>query len=164
MARGDVLRPIALMAGIILLGGVVLGLLGWAAMALLPESDSAEAVTDVGLGDPSTSAEVGELGPAAADDAVVDVDTCEIVDGQVQIGGSIENTSGVSQAFVIHVAVLFDDELFDGQTADVPVATVEDGEAIVWSASAGSVDPEDESQVDPECEVDRIGLAEELEP
>ena len=156
------LRPIALMAGIILLGGVVLGLLGWAAMALLPESDSAEAVTDVGLGDPATSAEVAELAPAGEDDAVVDVDTCEVVDGVVEVAGSLENTSGGPQAFVIHVGVLFDDQLFDGLTADVPVATVDDGEALVWSASAGSVDPEDESQVDPECQVDRVGLAEEL--
>jgi hypothetical protein len=162
MARGPVLRPIALMAAIILVGGVVLGLLGWAAMALLPESDSAEAVTDVGLGDPSTSAEVAELGPAAEDDAVVDVDSCDVVDGQVQIAGSLENTSGAPQAFVIHVGVLFQDELFDGLTADVPIATVDDGDELVWSASAGSVDPDDESQVDPECEVDRIGLAEEL--
>jgi hypothetical protein len=162
MARGQVLRPIALMAGIILVGGVVLGLLGWAAMALLPEGDGAEAVTDVGLGDPGTSAEVAELAPASEDDAVVDVDTCEIVDGQVQVGGSLENTSGAPQAFVIHVGVLFEDELFDGLTADVPVATVDDGEQLIWSASAGSVDPEDEAQVDPECEVDRVGLAEEL--
>ena len=162
MARGPVLRPIALMAGIILVGGVVLGVLGFVAMALLPESDGADAVTDVGLGDPATSAEVGELGPASEGDAVVDVDTCEIVDGQVQIGGSIENTSGAPQAFVIHVGVLFDGELFDGLTADVPVATVDDGDELVWAASAGSVDPDDDSQVDPECEVDRIGLAEEL--
>jgi hypothetical protein len=161
MARGPVLRPIALMAAIIVVGGVVLGLLGWAAMALLPESDSAEAVTDVGLGDPSTSAEVAELAPAAEDDVVVDVDTCEVVDDQVRIGGSLENTSGAPQAFVIHVGVLFDGVLFDGLTTDVPVATVDDGDELVWAASAGSIDPEDESQVDPECEVDRIGLAEE---
>ena len=150
------------MAGIIVLGGIVLGLLGWAAMGVLPESDGGDAVTDVGLSHPTTSAEVAELGPAAGGDAVVDIDSCAVVDGEVEVTGSLENTSGVDQAFVIHVAVLFDDELFDGLTADVPVATVPDGGELAWSAAAGSVDSEDESQVDPECEVDRIGLAEEL--
>jgi hypothetical protein len=150
------------MAGIILLGGIVLGLLGWAAMGALPESEGDAAVTDVGLGDPSTSAELAELAPAGDGDAVVDVDSCEIVDGIVEVSGSLENTSGGPQAFVIHVGVLFDDQLFDGLTADVPVATVPDGEEQLGSAAAGSVDPDDDAQVDPECEVDRIGLAEEL--
>lgn len=153
-------RVLALLGGIVV-GGIVLGLLGWAAMGALPTSDGEGAVTDVGLGDPSTSAEVVELATAGEDDAVVEIDTCEVVDGVVRVDGRVENTSGAPQAFVIHVGVLFDDELFDGQTADVPVGTVADGASLTWSTSAGSVD---ETQADPRCEVDRVGLAEELSP
>ena len=162
MAQRPVLRPLAQMAGIVVVGGLVLGLLGWAAMGVLPKSDAADPVTDVELGDPAAAADLAESGVADPGDAEVDVDGCEVVDGVVQVGGTLENTSGASQAFVVHVAVLFDDELFDGLTADVPVPTVGDGEEIGWSAMAGSVDPEDDSQVDPECEVDRVGLAEDL--
>jgi hypothetical protein len=163
MTRGPVLRPIALMAGIIVLGGIVLGLLGWAAMGVLPESDAEDPDTVVDLGDPALSAvEVAEDRIATPDDAVVDVDTCEVVDGVVQVAGRLQNTSGAAQAFVVHVGVVFDGQLFDGLTADIGVPTTEDGDEADWAAPAGSVDLEDEAQQDPECEVDRVGLGVEL--
>ena len=156
-------RRIAALLGVVVVGGVVLGLIGWAAMGVLPESDAADPDTEVELGDlaaPPEGAEVQEVATAEADDATVTIELCEVIDDVVQVGGNVRNTSGVAQAFVVHVAVLFDGVLFDGQTTDVPVPTVEDGAAADWTAPAGSVDPEDETQVDPECEVDRLGLAE----
>jgi len=157
------IRRIGALLAIVLLGGVGLGLVGWAAMGVLPESDAADPETEVELGDLATSpaaAEVQEVAAANAGDASVTIEVCDVVDDVVQVGGSLRNTSGAAQAFVVHVAVLFDGVLFDGQTADVAVSTLEDGATADWTAPAGSVDPEDETQVDPECEVDRVGLAE----
>jgi hypothetical protein len=94
-------------------------------------------------------------------DAVVEVDRCEVADGVVQVVGRLENTSGADQAFVVHIGVVFEDELFDGLTVDAPVPSLPDGDQRAWSASGGSVDPEDDLG-EPECRVDRVGLADQL--
>ena len=151
------------MVAIVLVGGVALGLVGWLAMSVLPESDGLDLNADEGAAADTLPPEVvvNELSPAGPGDATVDIERCEVVDGLVQVGGSLENTSGVRQAFVVHLAVLFDGQLFDGLPADIGVATLADGAEGEWAQAVGSVDPEDPSQTDPECELDRIGLGEE---
>jgi hypothetical protein len=159
-------RQVASILGVILVGGLFLGLIGWAAMGALPESDAADPDTEVDFGDPeietSLAPVVNEVAIAAPGDAVVNVERCEVVDDVVQVGGVLRNTSGDPQAFVVHVAVLFDGELFDGLTTDVGVAELADGEEATWASPAGSVDPEDESQQVPACEIDRVGLGTEV--
>jgi hypothetical protein len=151
------------MVGIVLVGGVVLGLVGWLAMSVLPESDGLDLNADEASAVTTIPAEVtvDEVAVAAPSDAVVDVDRCEVVDGLVEVGGSLENTSGARQAFVVHLAVLFDGQLFDGLPADIGVSTLDAGDEGAWAQAVGSVDPEDPSLVDPECELDRVGLGEE---
>ncbi len=152
------------MLAIVLVGGVTLGLVAWLAMSVLPESDGLDLNADEGASADTLPAEilVNELDEAAPDDASVDIDTCEVVDGLVQVAGRLQNTSGVRQAFVVHLAVLFDGQLFDGLPADIGVPTLADGAEGEWAQAVGSVDPDDPTQTDPECELDRVGLGEQV--
>ena len=86
-----------------------------------------------------------------------------MVDDLVEVGGRLANTSGAPQAFVVHLAVLFGDQLFDGQVEEIGVPTVPDrGRRGTGPRASARVEPADVAGLTPACEVDRVGLGDEL--
>jgi hypothetical protein len=151
------IRPAVSILLVVGLGAVVLAGAAWLAVNVLPDSDDVAEDDDIG-----PAIEVVEVAPATPDQYAVQVDRCEVVDDLVEVGGRLENTSGAPQSFVVHLAVLFGDQLFDGQVEEIGVPTVPDGEAGDWAQSVGSVEPADVAGLTPACEVDRVGLGDEL--
>ena len=152
------IRPVVSILLFVSLGAVVLAGAAWLAVKVLPDGDDVAEDDDVG-----PAIEVVEVAPATPDQYAVQVDRCEVVDDLVEVGGRLANTSGAPQAFVVHLAVLFGDQLFDGQTADIAVP---DGPRRrrrgTWADTVGSVEPADVAGLTPACEVDRVGLGDEL--
>jgi hypothetical protein len=145
-------------------GAVVLAGGAWLAVKVLPDApDEVELdlVLDPEIDDvePTNLVETGLAGP---DDAVVQVDRCEVVDDVIEAAGRLQNTSGGSQAFLLQLAVLVDDRLYDGTTTEVPVLVLADGAERDWAVVVGAIDPDAPPGASPVCEIERIGLAEAL--
>lgn len=151
------IRPVVSILLVVGLGALVLAGAAWLAVKVLPDGEDDAEDDDVDV-----PAEVVEVAPATPDQYAVQVDRCEVVDDLVEVGGRLANTSGAPQAFLVHLAVLFGDQLFDGQTADIAVPEVRDGDDAAWGDTVGSVEPADVAGLTPACEVDRVGLGEEL--
>ena len=139
-------------------GAVVLAGGAWLAVKVLPDSDSREEGSSSDL-DAESPTDLVETGLAGPDDAVVQIDRCEVVDGVIEAGGRLQNTSGASQAFLLQLAVLVDDRLFDGTTTAVPLRAMVDGADRYWAVVVGAVDPDAPPVDRPVCQIDRIALA-----
>jgi hypothetical protein len=152
------IRPVLLLLLVVGAGALVLAGGSWLAVQVLPDGDGGGGESGVEA-DAAVPVDLVEIGLAEPDDAVVQVDRCEVVDGVIEAGGRVQNTSGAPQAFLLQVAVLVDDRLFDGTITEVPVPTLADGEDRDWDVAVGAVDP-DAPPVDPPlCQVDRTSLA-----
>jgi hypothetical protein len=151
------IRPVVSIVLSIGLGAVVLAGAAWLAVNVLPTGDDVAA--DAFDAEPA----IVEVAAAAPDSYLIEVDRCEVIDGLVEVGGRLQNASGEAQAFVVHLAVLFDDRLFDGQTTEIGVPVVPDGETVDWAQSVGSVDVGDDGAALPTCEVDRVGFGDVLD-
>lgn len=157
------IRPVLSLLAVIGVGAVVLAGGAWLAVEVLP--DAPEEVTvdlDPDAPDDVESTDLVETALAGPDDAVVEVDRCEVVDEVIEAGGRLQNLSGGPQAFLLQLAVLVDGRLYDGTTTEVPVATLADGEDRGWAVAVGAVDPDAPPIAPPVCEIERIGLAEDL--
>jgi hypothetical protein len=151
------IRPAVFIVLVVGLGAVVLAGAAWLAVKVLPDGEVTADDYEV-----DQVANVVEVAAAPPDSYTVLVDRCEVVDDLVEVGGRLENTSGAEQAFVVHLAVLFGDRLFDGQVEEIGVPAVDDGETGAWAQTLGSVDPADTGDVAPTCEIDRVALGDEL--
>jgi hypothetical protein len=151
------LRPAVFIVLVVALGAVVLAGAAWLAVEVLPDGDVTPDDYEV-----DQVANVIEVAAAPPDSYTVQVDRCEVVGDLVEVGGHLENTSGAEQAFVVHLAVLFGDRLFDGQVEEIGVPDIEDGETRDWGQTVGSVDPAEVAGVAPTCEIDRVALGDEL--
>ncbi len=151
------IRPAVFIVLVVGLGAVVLAGAAWLAVKVLPDGEVTADDYEV-----DQVANVVEVAAAPPDSYMVQVDRCEVADDLVEVGGRLENTSGADQAFVVHLAVLFGDRLFDGQVEEIGVPAVGDGETGDWAQTLGSVDPADTGDVAPTCEIDRVALGDEL--
>lgn len=156
------IRPALSLLVVIGVGAVVLAGGAWLAVKVLPNApDEVELDLDP-EGDDIEPSDLVETGLAGPDDAVVQVDRCEVVDDVIEATGRLQNTSGGPQAFLLQMAVLVDDRLYDGTTTEVPVPILADGADRDWAVVVGAIDP-DAPPVNPlVCEIERIGLAVEL--
>ncbi len=142
-------------------GAFVLAGGAWLAVKVLPDGDDSEGTSSADV-DAGTAAELVETGLAAPDDAVVRIDRCEVVDDVIEAGGRVQNTSGAPQAFLLQLAVLVDDRLYDGTTTEVPVQGLADREYRGWTVTVGAIDPDAPPRDPPTCQIERIALAREL--
>ena len=155
------IRPVLSLLVVIGAGAFVLAGGAWLAVKVLP--DGAEGTDLIAEDhDDDEPPDLVETGLAAPGDAVAQVDRCEVIDGVIEAAGLVQNTSGGPQAFLLQVAVLVDDRLFDGTTTEVPVATMIDGADRDWVVAVGAVDPDAPPEDPPVCQVERIGLATEF--
>ena len=154
------IRPALSLLAVVGVGAVVLAGGAWLALEVLPDGDAdAEEAGD----DPDEDrVDLVEIALAEPDDAVVQVDRCEVVDDVIEAGGRVQNTSGAPQAFLLQLAVLVDDRLYDGTTTEVPVATLAVGADRDWAVTVGAIDPDAPPVDPPGCEIERIALAAEL--
>lgn len=141
-------------------GAFVLAGGAWLAVKVLPDGDESE--DDSAAESDAEEDVLVETGLADPDDALVQVDRCEVVDDVIEAGGRVQNTSGATQAFLFQLAVLVDDRLYDGTTTEVPVPRLADGEDRDWAVTVGAIDPDAPPLVPPVCAIDRIALAEAL--
>ncbi len=150
------------LVGFVGLGAIVLAGVAWLAVLVLPDAPE-DLELDLGPQDPEPeSVDLLETGLAAPEDAVVDVDRCEVSDGVIAAAGRFRNTSGRSQAFLLRLTVVVDGRLFDGTTTEMPLREMIDGASRDWEASIGAVDADAPPESPPTCAIDRIGLAQEL--
>jgi len=159
------IRPALSLLVVIGLGAFVLAGGAWLAVQVLPDApDEVEVDLDPeDTGDLEVApTDLVETGLAAPGDAVVQVDRCEVVDEVIEAAGRLQNTSGGSQAFLLQLAVLVDDRLYDGTTTEIPLATMTDGADQEWAVVVGAIDPDAPPVDPPVCEIERIGLATEL--
>jgi len=152
------IRPALSLLVVIGVGAVVLAGGAWLAVKVLPNSEDSEDESS-DESDADTPVELVETALAAPDDAVVEVDRCAVVDDVIEAGGRVQNTSGAPQAFLLQLAVLVDDRLYDGTTTEVPVATLADGADRDWSVAVGAIDPDSPPLGPPVCAIERIALA-----
>ena len=161
------IRPVLSLLVVIGVGAFVLAGGAWLAVRVLPDAPD-EVELDLAPEDGGDAAvestDLVETGLAGPDDAVVQVDRCEVVDDVIEAAGRLQNTSGGPQAFLLQLAVLVDDRLFDGTTTPVPVPILADGADREWAVVVGAIDPDAPPVDPPGCEIERIGLAQELEP
>lgn len=141
-------------------GAFVLAGGAWLAVKVLPDGDESE--DDSAAESDAEEDVLVETGLADPDDALVQVDRCEVVDDVIEAGGRVQNTSGATQAFLFQLAVLVDDRLYDGTTTEVPVPRLADGEDGDWAVTVGAIDPDAPPLAPPVCAIDRIALAEAL--
>lgn len=141
-------------------GAFVLAGGAWLAVKVLPDGDESE--DDSAAESDAEEDVLVETGLADPDDALVQVDRCEVVDDVIEAGGRVQNTSGATQAFLFQLAVLVDDRLYDGTTTEVPVPPLADGEDGDWAVTVGAIDPDAPPLGPPVCAIDRIALAEVL--
>jgi hypothetical protein len=152
------IRPVAAIVLFIALGAVVLAGTAWLAVKVLPDGEATIEDDVPGL----ETADVSEVGPADPADFATQVDSCDVVANQVRALGRLQNLATRPQAYVIHVAVVVDDVLLP-PAPGVPVATLEPGEDEAWGAVVAGLDPEDPGATAPTCEIDRVGLGDELD-
>jgi len=155
------IRPALSLLVVIGLGAFVLAGGAWLAVKVLPDGDSSEDEPS-GESDAATEVDLVEIGLADPDDALVQVDRCEVIDDVIEAGGRVQNTSGAPQAFLLQLAVLVDDRLYDGTTTEVPVAPLADGADVGWAVTVGAIDPDAPPVDPPVCQIDRIALAEDI--
>ena len=122
-------------------GAFVLAGGAWLAVKVLPDGDDSED-DPAAESDGDDAVDLVETGLADPDDAVVQVDRCEVVDDVIEAGGRVQNTSGAPQAFLLQLAVLVDDRLYDGTTTEVPVPLLADGADGEWAVTVGAIDPD----------------------
>jgi hypothetical protein len=143
-------------------GAFVLAGGAWLAVKVLPDAPE-EVELNIGPEDePVEPVDLVETGLAAPGDAVVQVDRCEVVDDVIEAGGRLQNTSGAPQAFLLQIAVLVDDRLFDGTTTEVPLRAMSDDTDRDWAVTVGAIDPDAPPRDPPTCQIERIALAREL--
>ena len=142
-------------------GAFVLAGGAWLAVKVLPDGAADEDGSSE-ESDGDNPVDLVEIGLADPDVAVVQVDRCEVVDDVIEAAGRVQNTSGAPQAFLLQLAVLVDDRLYDGTTTEVPVAPLVDGADVEWAVTVGAIDPDAPPAGAPVCEIERIALAEAL--
>lgn len=140
-------------------GAVVLAGGAWLVVKVLPDA-SDEVEIDLDPEDVDVEPiDLVETGLAGPDDAVVQVDRCAVVDDVIEAAGRMQNTSGGAQAFLLQLAVLVDDRLYDGTTTEVPVPALADGADGDWAVVVGAIDPDAPPVSPPVCQIERIALA-----
>ncbi len=159
------LRSVVSLVFFVGLGACALAGAAWLAVQVLPDA-AEEAADDADLFpedyDATPPAELVETGLAAPGDAMTQVDDCAVVDDVIEASGRVQNTTTGPQAFLLQLAVLVDDRLYDGTTIEVAVPTVPPGQEQAWSVTVGAIDPDAPPEAPPDCRIDRVALAREL--